>query len=139
LLRAIEGDLRFRIPGLRFAEAHVGAGGHAYAYLFRYASPGLRGALGACHALELPFVFGSLHTPDQERFAGRGPEVEALSRAMMGAWIAFARTGDPSTPELGAWPRFEPRERATMVFDRASALESAPLDAERALWDEILP
>lgn len=142
VLRAIEGDLRFRIPSTRFAEAHVRAGGSAHSYLFCHGSPGLRGELGACHALELPFVFGSLSAPNQARFAGSGPAVEALSRAMMQAWTSFARTGDPSCEALGTWPTFEPdadgpQRRATQVLALPSRLEYAPLEAERRLWDEL--
>jgi para-nitrobenzyl esterase len=139
LLRAIEGDLRFRMPTLRVAETHAELGGSTYAYLFNYGSPALRGALGACHGLELPFVFGSLSAPGQERFAGSGPAVEALSQGMMDAWLAFARTGDPSCEALGVWPPFENRARQTMVFDLVSQVEEAPLEDERRLWAGCLP
>ncbi len=137
VLRAIEGDLRFRIPATRFAEAHLRAGADVYSYLFAYGSPGLRGELGACHALEIPFVFGSLSAPNQARFVGEGPAVEALSRGMMQAWAAFARSGDPSCEALGAWPRFDERTRSTMVLNAESAVEKAPFEAERSLWDEL--
>ena len=71
------GDCRFRIPSIRFAEAHAARGLPTYAYLFTYCSPALRGVLGACHALELPFVFGTLDAPlriasrARERTSGR--------------------------------------------------------------------
>ena len=61
-------------------------------YLFSWGSPGLRGALGACHAIELPFLFGTLDAPGMRRFAGEGPEAESVSEKMMDAWIAFARS-----------------------------------------------
>ena len=32
----------------------------------------MRGALSACHALEIPFVFGTIDAPLQDRFAGTG-------------------------------------------------------------------
>jgi para-nitrobenzyl esterase len=134
LLRAIEGDLRFGLPTLRFAEAHASAGGATFMYLFTYASPGLRGALGACHALELPFVFGTLSAPGQERFAGSGASVQALSHAMMQAWISFARSGDPSDSPLSPWDAFDTRERATMRIDLQSEQVHAPFAEERAGW-----
>lgn len=138
LLRAIEGDLRFRIPSWRVAEQHADLGGVTYAYQFDYVSPALRGALGACHGLELPFVFGTLSAPGQERFAGTGQAVQKLSRAMMQAWTSFARTGDPSCEELGAWPRFEAKGRETMVLDLECRVEAGPLEDERRLWSELL-
>ena len=38
---------------------------------------------------------------------------------MMDAWLAFARTGDPSTPAL-PWPVYDRETRPTMVFGRES-------------------
>lgn len=56
----------------------------------------------------------------------------------MDAWLAFARTGDPSTPAL-AWPTYDATTRPTMVFGRTSRVEDAPRDAERAALDAVLP
>jgi para-nitrobenzyl esterase len=63
--------------------------------------------MGAAHGFELPFVFGDfrdlwgiplLFSEDNE--AGR----LELSRAMMGYWSAFARTGAPRVEGLPDWP-----------------------------------
>lgn len=137
LLGAIQTDFRFRVPMLRLVEAHRAHQPRTYMYLFSYESPAMRGALRACHALELSFVFGTLAAPMQDRFAGSGPEVERLSERMMDAWIAFARSGNPSHPSLGDWPPYDTARRATMVFNRQSRLEDAPLEVERAAWDGI--
>jgi para-nitrobenzyl esterase len=137
--RALLGDLRFRIPSIRFAEAHSARGLPTYVYLFTYASPALHGALGASHALELPFVFGTLDAPLQDRFAGTGDGVRALSESMMRSWTAFARTGNPAGdgPE-GAWPRFYASDRLTRILDLPSRVERAPFDAERRAWGPVL-
>lgn len=136
LLNAIQGDALFRIPSLRFTEAYAKEQPATYSYLFTYSSPAMHGALGACHALELAFVFGTLDAPFQDRFAGTGPDAERLSFAMMDAWLEHARRGAPGTGAL-AWPRFDARDRPTLVFDKHSRVELAPLDAERAAWDGI--
>ena len=73
-----------------------------------------------------------------DRFAGTGPEAERLSQRMMDAWIAFARSGDPTHPELPDWPTYDARTRVTMLFDQNCERCDAPLDAERAAWDGIL-
>jgi para-nitrobenzyl esterase len=122
LLRAILGDLRFRMPTLRFAE-HYRTLAQTYAYHFTYGSPGLRGELGACHALELPFVFGTYDLPSQERFAGKGPQVAALSRTMREAWTSFARGNAPWQPYGEA--------RETMEFDLESRVVNDPFAEER--------
>ena len=101
-------------------------------------SPARRGALGACHALELPFVFGTLEAPGQDRFAGGGPAVERLSEQMMDAWLGFARSGDPSHPGIGVWPGYAVDARPTLVFGPESRCVDAPLDEERALWADLL-
>jgi para-nitrobenzyl esterase len=106
-------------------------------YLFTYESPAMRGAMRACHALEIPFVFGTLTAPGQDRFAGTGPAVEKLSELMMECWLAFARSGDPAHLLAGDWPHYDAERRATMVFDKQTQLEDAPYEDERAAWDGV--
>jgi len=132
---AIAGDHLFRVPAIRMAEAQAANGAPAYSYLFTWPSPVFDGVLGACHALELPFVFGKLSIPSLALFAGSGREAEQLSGRMQDAWLGFARTGDPSHPGIGPWPRYQPGRRATMVLDRTCEVVDAPLEAERAFWD----
>ena len=139
MLDAIGSDVRFRIPSLRLALAQRAAGGKAYVYLFTHASPARRGALGACHALELPFVFGTLNAPTQDRFAGTGANVERLSHDMMAAWLAFARSANPAADATGPWSTYDDRTRPTMVFDtRASRQEDDPFGEERRALEALL-
>jgi para-nitrobenzyl esterase len=135
LWTAIESDRVFRIPSLRMCEAHAAVGSPVYDYLFTWTSPALGGLLGSCHALEIPFVFGTLTTPGVERFTGAGDEALALSERMQDAWLAFAKTGDPSTEALGQWPAYDTDRRATMILDAQCRVEDAPLEAERAYWE----
>ncbi|MFT4128130.1 MAG: carboxylesterase family protein, partial [Gordonia sp. (in: high G+C Gram-positive bacteria)] len=48
--------------------------------------------LGACHALELAFVFDTLAT--NESFTGPQPP-QQVADDMHAAWVAFATAGDP--------------------------------------------
>lgn len=131
-------DLVFRWPSLRLAAAHHHHEPRTFAYLFTWETPVLDGALGSCHALEVPFVFGSVRNPVVAAFSGGGSEADALSEAMAEAWLAFARDGDPSTPDR-SWPRWEPDDRLTMVWGRAPAVERGPRDEELAAWEEVFP
>jgi para-nitrobenzyl esterase len=133
LWSAIDSDRMFRIGSIRAAESQSGFTS-TYMYLFDWESPAMGGALGACHALELPFVFGTLHDPGIDKFAGSGPDATRLSEQMMDAWLAFARNGDPNTDAAPQWPTYDGTRRATMVFGRDTRVEDGPCDEERQLW-----
>jgi para-nitrobenzyl esterase len=137
LFSAIETDRVFRIPGVRLAENQGRREPRVYSYLFTWRSPAMGGALGSCHALELGFVFGTNHLPGMATFAGVGPAPEKLAAQMQDAWLAFARSGDPSCESLGAWPAYTQARRSTMIFDATSAVEQAPFEEERRAWDKV--
>ena len=67
----------------------------------------------------------------------KAPETTSLARRIQGAWIAFARTGDPSHPGLGAWPAYNPSQRATLILDEPPRVEEAPLESSRRFWQEL--
>jgi para-nitrobenzyl esterase len=48
-----------------------------------------------------------------------------MANRMAGAFIAFAETGNPSTPEL-PWPAYHPNTKPTMVFDTQSGAKNDP-------------
>ncbi len=137
LFSAIETDRAFRMPAVRLAEVQSRREPRVFSYLFTWKSPAMGGALGACHALELGFVFGTNHLPGMKQFAGSGPAAERLATAMQDAWLAFARSGDPSCESLGRWPGYTESRRATMVLGETSKAEDAPRDEERRAWDGV--
>ena len=132
LVTAVLTDLMFRIPGLQVVEALKDRGVPAYNYLFNWKSPAMGGLLGACHVLEIGFVFGT----HDSSFCGSGPEADRLSRSMQDAWISFARTGDPSCDSLGVWPPYGDR-RLTMILGKECHVVEAPLEDERLAWEPI--
>ena len=121
----------FRLPSARFATVHRAL---VYQYLFDWESPAMRGALGSCHALEMPFVFGTLSAPTQDRFAGTGEAVRALAGTMMDAWSAFARSGDPTTGQLG-WQPYTQTARKTMRLGREFGMGPEPFAVEREVLE----
>ncbi|MGA8682042.1 MAG: carboxylesterase/lipase family protein [Acidimicrobiales bacterium] len=137
LYTALGTDWVFRVPAMRLLTAQTSHRGRAYAYLFDWETPFGGGGLGSCHALELPFVFGTADNPFVALFSGSGPEVEALSESMRAAWVAFARTGDPSAgaPAVRDWPTYTATKRETMRLGRVIEPLSAPMEAERAWLD----
>ncbi len=98
LLRVMN-DLVFHGPARRLAQAHARSGtGSTHVYDFAWRSPACGGRLGACHGLELPFVFGTLGCGTGDGgLLGTDPPA-SLSARMVDAWTRFARTGDPGWP-----------------------------------------
>jgi para-nitrobenzyl esterase len=132
LLSAIDTDIMFRMPALELVEAQQKNEQRVYNYLFNWKSPAMGGAFGACHALEIGFVFGKY----DDMFCGTGPEADKLANQMQDAWLAFARTGSPSCKSLGDWPVYG-KERMTMMLGKDSHVEAAPYEEERSVWDTV--
>jgi len=66
-----------------------------------------------------------------------GADAIALSEQISDAWLAFAKSGNPSTTAL-PWPAYDPVKRRTMLFDRASHVAEDPGKAERLLLGRIM-
>jgi para-nitrobenzyl esterase len=130
LLAAISTDWFFRIPAVRLAETHSKNGGSAHVYEMAWRSPLYGGRLGACHALEIGFVFDTLDAEWTDRLAGPNPP-QSIADEMHRAWVAFARTGDPG------WETYDAGRRTVMRFDSSSGVVDDPDGAERLLWDGI--
>lgn len=131
---AMLSDRRYRVPAMLLAEAHAAHTPQTYAYLFTWKSPAWDGKLGAGHVVEVPFVFGTLDAPDSRDLVPGGAPVGALPAQMQDAWIAFARTGSPRTPDLRGWEPYTVPRRSTMLLGTTSGPVDAPHDAERRFW-----
>lgn len=125
----VRSDWLFRMPSLALAEAQLGAGGTAYVYELIWPAPGMGGALGACHGLDVPLVFGNLTAGQPALLIGEPTaEAFAVSEHMRRAWTAFATYGDPG------WPTFD--TGATMLFDATPTVAPYPEELSRAIWTE---
>jgi para-nitrobenzyl esterase len=137
ILDAFMTDFRFRIPALRLAEAQSQYQTNVFSYLFNYQSPAMGGALGACHALEIPFVFGSLGEKQRKIYPQRSPETDVLSGKMMEAWTAFARTGNPTHQQIPRWVPYDLKKRGNMIFGSEVILGEDPFGQERKIWEGL--
>jgi para-nitrobenzyl esterase len=129
LLAAIQTDWYWRIPAIRLVDAHAKSAPATYMYEFAWRSPQFNGLLGACHALEIAFVFDTLGNGTEPLLGADPPQ--QLAGAMHSAWVAFATSGNPG------WPRYDLSRRATMRFDTTSTVVDDPRSAERALWEGV--
>ena len=134
---AFMGDRTFAVPAERLLEARAGAA-PAFAYRFDWRSRLLGGIFGSCHALELGFVFGTHGDGLSSAFFGKSEAAEHLAGDMMGSWAGFARTGDPATATIGAWPRYTADHRPTMIFgDGPPHAVPAPDRSRLAAWQTV--
>ena len=132
LYELVHADWLFRMPSLHLADAQVAGGGRAYLYELTWPAPGMGGALGACHGLDVPLTFGNLNRGQPAVLIGAGPipDAEALSARIRAAWTAFAGNGDPG------WPRYDTRERLTQLFDADPAVTRYPEEQSRVIWQD---
>lgn len=129
LLAAVQTDWYCRIPALRLADLHATSRAATYMYEFAWRTTQFNGLLGACHGLEIPFVFDTLGN-DTAPLCGTNPP-QHLADAMHAAWVAFASSGNCG------WPPYNLSDKATMRFDTTSLVVDDPRAAERALWEGV--
>ncbi len=123
---SIAGDDAFWLPAIDLAEARRAP---TWMYRFDWATPVFGGVLGACHGVELPFVFETLEAA--RGFVGDDPALAELAATVHQAWVRFASTGDPG------WPAYDDDRRATMRFETASAVVD-DLDGDlRSCWARL--
>ena len=109
-------DGLFRVPTADYvAKRSVYNEAPVYSYLFAYEFP-LEGGKPAWHCSEIPFVF---HNTDKVAVCNIPGVSDRLEERMSGAWVAFARYGNPNIPALPCWPASTPGDEATMIFDRS--------------------
>jgi para-nitrobenzyl esterase len=129
----IASDATFR-AGVALEAERKAAPGNApvYQYYFTWRSPVRNGKLRTFHTLEIPFVFDNVDRA--KSMTGDGPDRYALASKVSGAWVAFARTGNPNHPGLPNWPAFDTTRRATMILnDECKAVDDPYGDAQRML------
>jgi para-nitrobenzyl esterase len=99
-------------------------GAPAYAYIYAWRTPMLNDRPGSFHASEIAFAFDNAEICDH--YSGGTPQAFALSSQMSGAWVNFARTGNPNHAGLPPWPAYTAKERATMYFDTPCQVRNDP-------------
>jgi para-nitrobenzyl esterase len=125
LVAALQTATMMWLGSITLAERKAAQGqGPVYMYLLTWETPVAKGRLKSPHALEIPLVFDTVEAA--RNFVGRGDEPQIVSDQMSAAWLSFARTGDPNVAGAPAWPAYDAKTRATMVFDLESRVEGDP-------------
>jgi para-nitrobenzyl esterase len=81
-------------------------------------------------------VIDNIDAPGADVFTG-GAAPKQLADNMHGAWVAFAKSGDPSIDALPEWPRYDTDRRATMLLEAQSTLADDPDGDMRRVWDGL--
>ncbi|MCS5717869.1 carboxylesterase/lipase family protein [Herbiconiux sp. CPCC 205763] len=130
-------DAGFRMPSIWLAEAHSRFA-PTWMYRFDHATPLLRvTGIGATHAAELAYVFGSFAPRGKDivfRLGGR-PEALRVSARMQARWLAFAHGRSPEADAAPLeWPQYDEAGRRTLIIDRDDAVVDDPDPEIREAW-----
>jgi para-nitrobenzyl esterase len=131
LYERVFSDWLFRMPSLHLAQAHAASGGRTYLYELTYPAPAGPSEFGACHALDVPLVWGTPPAGMYLTLIGQRPprEFTQLSHVMRREWLAFAASGDPG------WPVYGTERRLARIYDWPAAVDPYPEEASMRLWE----
>ncbi|MHB8664795.1 MAG: carboxylesterase/lipase family protein [Acidimicrobiales bacterium] len=128
---AMRTDAEMWLPALAIADAH---GGRTFMYRFDWPAAPPNDHLGACHAIDIPFTFGTFETAGWDDFVGYDADAARLGDAIREAWSTFAATGDPSTKRLDRWSPYSTPTRATMLLGREQRMTTNVRGDVRDAW-----
>ncbi len=136
LFLALASDATFRAGVVIEAERKAAEGkAPVYQYYVTWRSPVRDGKLRSFHTIEIPFVFDNVDAC--KSMVGSGEDRYALAEKFSGAWVAFARTGNPNHKTLPNWPAFDNTQRAVMVFNDECKVVDDPHGEEQRLLHSI--
>ena len=103
-------DIFFRMPALKMADIHSKNNGNVYLYYWTWTSS--RPNFGACHAVELSYVFNNLH---ETHYMGDKNINYKLGTIVQDMWANFAKYGDPSTQDY-LWKKYDEKNNYCMTL-----------------------
>jgi para-nitrobenzyl esterase len=131
LYEVVFSDWLFRMPTLHLAQAHAASGGRTFLYELTYPAPAAPEALGACHGLDVPLIWGG--KPDGMGLVMTGPEppeeFTGLGGLMRAEWLAFAGHGEPG------WPVYGTERRLARIYGCPPGIDPYPEEASMHLWE----
>ena len=116
LVDLIRVDTLFRGPVIEYMKLRAKQSKSAYSYLFNMDQPIFTG-LSPWHCSDIPYVF---HNIDLVDYPNASPYAETMQKIVFESVMAFARTGNPATDLLPAWPACTETEEHVMVLDEHS-------------------
>lgn len=124
-------ELIFRVPSIVQAAFHSDNGGSTYMYYWTKKSSIPH--FGACHAVELAYVFGNT---EETIYTGKQAD-KKLSAIVQDMWTRFSRDGKPGTKAC-PWDKYDRGSRMTMVLGDEIRMVSDPGAENRVLIEPLL-
>lgn len=122
-------DWIYRIPAIECARAQRASGGAVWSYLFAHV---VMPQIGAHHGAELPYTFDALDQPSPLPITRTEVDFQ-IRDTVVGAWTAFARSGDPG------WPKYQAGSPSVrQIGGDGSLIAEPPADVDaiwRAYWE----
>lgn len=134
ILSLVVTDQRTGANSIKIAERKA-ALGKAPAFLYNFNWETKVAGLMSPHTIEIPFCFNNIAIG--KPIVGDDPEAQQLADKVCDAWVAFAKSGDPSTPQLPKWLPYDAADRNTMLFDVQSKVAKDPIRDKRLLMNEL--
>ncbi|MEV6767022.1 carboxylesterase/lipase family protein [Nocardia sp. NPDC051030] len=132
-------DAAFRMPAHWVASAHS-AHSPTWMYRFDHATPMLKAArVGAGHATELPYVFGTFGSFDHDPtfWLGGRKAAQEISGRIMRRWVAFAGHSVPAALDGSKhWPPYWAGKRTTLVIDAVDRVLDDPDRDRNSVWGD---
>lgn len=123
---AVMGDFLFTCPTREALRAHVGAGNPGWLYFFGHVTrEGRNRGIGAYHASEVPFIFGTHDDP--------GPEADQVSATVRALWTSFAAAGRPTADGV-VWPPYSFRVDPVLEIDADPEIHELWRDDRCRFW-----
>ena len=118
-LASLVSDANWRVPSIRVAEAQAAAGGRAWLAHF-----------GMEFAAMTPMMMGN------DALLGGHP-MRAITGQLVGAFLAFMRSGDPNHAGIPAWAPYDGSRRSELMFEYDCRVEADAWRDERLAWSGL--
>jgi para-nitrobenzyl esterase len=110
-------DSMFLTTARRMARYQAPRNPQTFLYHFTRVSVGAQlYGLGAYHAAEIPYVFGTVDLVSVATPTAFQPKDRELAQSMSAAWMRFAQTGDPNGGTLPKWPAYSTQSDPHLEF-----------------------